>query len=688
MIAPGSIEQVFTAADIIEVVGDFVTLKKRGANYIGLCPFHNEKTPSFNVNPARGIFKCFGCGKGGNAVDFVMEHEKYSYPEAIRYLAKKYGIELDETGPAEDPVQKDERENLFALNEYARAFFSETLFETEEGRDIGLAYFRERGFRDETIKKFQLGYSQDEWEAFTRKALAEGFREEYLVATGLSVKNPEKGSLYDRFRGRVLFPIHNLTGRVIGFGGRVLRTGAKTAKYVNSPESSIYHKSDTLYGIFYARNKIREEDTCFLVEGYTDVISLHQSGIENVVASSGTSLTTGQIRLISRYTKNITILYDGDPAGIKASLRGIDMILEEGMNVKVVLFPEGHDPDSFVRKSGGTACREYIKTHQKDFILFKADLLQAETAGDPIKRAEAIGEIVESISKIPDSIKASVFVAEASRMLQIDERALLTELNKLRMKQLRQERKRPSSGGGLSASRRTGDRAGGGAATGTGAYPGTPSAPLGHPRVAGQEIPSEAGVPPEADVSPEPGFAESIETDILADNDDAQEREIVRLMLNYGNEELNEDLSINQFLLSNLEDVNFANPTVRTILEEIKAGLGKDAEFNAQEFIRHTREDVRQLAVALLSSPYVISENWKNMHGIYVPTETELLAQAVLSAIFHLKMRKVMRMIAENQLKIKAVTDAEEQAALQLEHIRLSNIKRELSKELGTVILK
>ncbi|QEC51334.1 DNA primase [Anseongella ginsenosidimutans] len=447
MISPGSIEQIFATADIVEVVGDFVTLKKRGSNYIGLCPFHNEKTPSFNVNPARGIFKCFGCGKGGNAVDFVIEHEKYSYPEAIRYLAKKYGIELDETGPAEDPVQKDERENLFALNEYARAYFGETLFETEEGRDIGLAYFRERGFRDETIKKFQLGYSPDEWEPLTRKALAEGFREEYLIGTGLSVKNAEKGSLYDRFRGRVLFPIHNLTGRVIGFGGRVLRTGAKTAKYVNSPESLIYHKSDTLYGIFYGRNKIREEDSCLLVEGYTDVISLHQSGIENVVASSGTSLTAGQIRLISRYTKNITILYDGDPAGIKASLRGIDMILEEGMNVKVVLFPEGHDPDSFVRKSGGAACREYIKANQKDFILFKADLLLAETANDPIKRATAISEIVESISKIPDSIKASVFVAEASRILQIDERALLTELNKLRMKQLKQERKRPSGAG-------------------------------------------------------------------------------------------------------------------------------------------------------------------------------------------------------------------------------------------------
>src|SRR5690606_18409104 len=275
-------------------------------------------------NPARGIFKCFGCGKGGNAVDFVMEHEKYSYPEAIRFLAKKYGIELVETGPAEDPAEKDERENLFALNEYARAFFSETLFETEEGREVGLSYFRERGFRDEIIRKFQLGYATDEWEHFTGKALEEGFRKEYLISTGLSVSNPERGSIYDRFRGRVLFPIHNLTGRVIGFGGRILRSGAKAAKYVNSPQSAIYNKSDTLYGIFFARNKIREEDNCFLVEGYTDVISLHQSGIENVVASSGTSLTGGQIRLISRYTKNITILYDGDPAGIRASLRGID----------------------------------------------------------------------------------------------------------------------------------------------------------------------------------------------------------------------------------------------------------------------------------------------------------------------------------------------------------------------------
>lgn len=658
MIAPGSIEQVFTAADIIEVVGDFVSLKKRGTNYIGLCPFHNEKTPSFNVNPARGIFKCFGCGKGGNAVDFVMEHEKYSYPEAIRYLAKKYGIELEETGPAEDPVQKDERENLFALNEYARAFFSETLFETEEGRDIGLGYFRERGFRDETIKKFQLGYSPDEWESFTKKALKEGFREEYLETTGLSIKNPERGSLYDRFRGRVLFPIHNLTGRVIGFGGRVLKTGAKTAKYVNSPESLIYHKSETLYGIFFAKNKIRELDNCFLVEGYTDVISLHQSGIENVVASSGTSLTSGQIRLISRYTKNITILYDGDPAGIKASLRGIDMILEEDMNVKVVLFPEGHDPDSFVRKSGGAACNEYIRENQKDFILFKADLLLAETDKDPIKRAEAIGEIVESISRIPDSIKASVFVAEAARKLQIDERALLTELNKLKLKKLRQE------------SRQGKGRTGGSVA----ASPGSAMPP-------GADFPY-------AETFPETGISDKIEIEALPDNDDAQEREIIRLMLNYGNEELNEGLSITQFLLFNLEDVSFVNITVKKILEGIKVQVDREKRTEAQEFTRHSDEDVRQMAVSLLSTPYVISENWQNMHGIFIPSEGELLSHAVLSAIFHLKMRKVMRMIAENQLKLKEAADAGEEESLQLEHVRLSNIKRELSKELGTVILK
>ncbi|HYH55111.1 MAG TPA: DNA primase [Anseongella sp.] len=656
MIAPGSIEQVFTAADILEVVGDFVSLKKRGTNYIGLCPFHNEKTPSFNVNPARGIFKCFGCGKGGNAVDFVMEHEKYSYPEAIRYLAKKYGIELEETGLKDDPAHKDERENLFALNEYARAFFSETLYSTEEGRDIGLGYFRERGFRDESIRKFQLGYSPDQWEAFTRKALQEGFRGEALETTGLSVKHPEKGSLYDRFRGRVLFPIHNLTGRVIGFGGRVLKTGAKAAKYVNSPESVVYHKSETLYGIFFARNKIRELDNCFLVEGYTDVISLHQSGIENVVASSGTSLTPAQIRLISRYTRNITILYDGDPAGIKASLRGIDMILEEGMNVKVVLFPEGHDPDSFVRKSGGAACSEYIREHQKDFILFKADLLLAETGRDPIRRAEAIGEIVESISRIPDSIKASVFVAEASRMLQIDERALLTELNKLRMKKLRQESRQGKG--------RTGTLA-----------PGTVQSQ-------GEAAPPEGGNFPNA------GIYEQAEAAALSDNDDAQEREIVRLMLNYGNEALNEGLSITQFLVFNLEDVDFGNATVKKILDRIKTSAKQEKPLEPLEFTRHPDEDVRQMAVALLSTPYVISENWQNMHGIFVPPEQELLAQAVLSAIFHLKMRKVMRMIAENQLKLKDAADHEEQVNLQLEHIRLSNIKRELSRELGTVILR
>src|SRR5476651_1861820 len=423
MITKSTIDRIMEATDIVEVIGEFVQLKKRGANYVGLSPFANERTPSFTVSPAKGIFKDFSTGKGGSAVTFLMELEKFSYPEALKWLAKKYGIEVEETVEApENREAENHRESLLIVTGYASKFFQDSMWETNDGKAIALSYYRERGFTDATIRKFELGYSPDQWEAFSSLAIRDGYKQEYLEETGLSVKR-ENGTLYDRYRGRVMFPIHNFTGRVIAFGGRTLKTDKAVPKYVNSPESEIYHKSNVLYGLFHAKKAISEQDNCFLVEGYADVISVHQSGIENVVASSGTSLTVEQIRLIGRLTKNITILYDGDAAVIKASLRGLDMILEEGLNVKVVLFPDGHDPDSYVRLVGTNAFKTHIDKNKKDFILYKADTLLKDAGNDPIKKAGVIREIVESVAKIPDSIKASVFIKDCSYLLQIDERA-------------------------------------------------------------------------------------------------------------------------------------------------------------------------------------------------------------------------------------------------------------------------
>lgn len=430
MIDHNTVQRILDAARIEEVVGDFVSLRRRGVNLIGLCPFHSEKTPSFTVSPAKNICHCFGCGKGGGPVNFIMEHESLSYVDALRYLAKKYGIEIvEKEESAEDLARRSSRENMFALNAFALKYFSNTLNNTEEGKSIGIPYFRERGFRDDTIKKFQLGYCPDRFEAVSVEALKEGFSRQTLIDTGLCTEN-QRGGLTDRFRGRVIFPVHTVSGQVVAFGGRVLKKTENTAKYVNSPESEIYHKSNELYGLYFAKNAIQRSDVCYLVEGYTDVISMHQSGVENVVASSGTSLTTGQIRLIHRFTSNIVVLYDGDAAGIKASIRGIDMLLEEGMNVEVVLLPDGEDPDSFSRSQDSTQFIDYINHHKTNFILFKTQLLLGEAGNDPIKKAALIGDIVESISKIQDTIKQAIYIKECARQFDIREEVLIKEVAK------------------------------------------------------------------------------------------------------------------------------------------------------------------------------------------------------------------------------------------------------------------
>ncbi len=439
MIDQATIDKIMAATDIVDVVSDFVSLRRRGANYWGLCPFHDDRSPSFSVSPSKGVCKCFSCGKGGSAIHFIMEHEQLSYYEALKYLAKKYNIEVHEKELTDEERQKrSERENMFVINTFAQEFFSKSLLETDEGRSVGLAYFKERGFNEDIIRKFGLGYSPEKRDALAVEAQKRGYKIDYLLKTGLC-REGQNGRIYDLFSGRVMFPVYSVSGKVVAFGGRILKSGVKISKYFNSPESDIYHKSDELYGIYQAKRAIEKERRCYLVEGYTDVLSMHQSGIENVVASSGTALTHGQIRLIHRFTDNITVLYDGDAPGIKASLRGIDLLLQEGLNIKVVLLPDGEDPDSFSKSQSAESFTRYIKEHETDFIRFKTQLLLEDAGEDPIKRAAIISNIVESISLIPDAIVRSVYVQECSRLLQIDEQVLLSELNKRRQKRAEQQ---------------------------------------------------------------------------------------------------------------------------------------------------------------------------------------------------------------------------------------------------------
>lgn len=638
MIAKETIDRILETSRIEEVVGDFVDLKKRGTSLIGLCPFHNEKTPSFHVSAAKGIYKCFGCGKGGDSVRFVMDHEKYSYPEALKYLADKYQIEIEEIERSPEQQQADDRrESLFLISAWAGKFFQQQMWETQGGNTIGLGYFRERGFREDIIKKFELGYSPDEWDALTNKAVSEGYKEEFLEETGLAVRN-DKGKLYDRFRGRVMFPIHNFTGRIIGFGGRTLKTDKAVPKYVNSPESEIYHKSNVLYGLFFAKKAVRDLDNCYLVEGYADVLSVHQAGVENVVASSGTSLTVEQIRLIGRFTKNVTILYDSDPAGVKASLRGLDMILEEGLNVKVVLFPEGHDPDSYVQQMGSAVFKTYIEQHPKDFILYKTSILLKEAGTDPIKKAGVIREVVESIAKIPDSIKASVFVRECASLMQMEERVIISELNKLRLAKAKKQQA---------------------------------------PRTAPTE---------------EPPLPETEQPAAFSDTDEYQEREIVRLLLNYGHELVNwddiTDTYIGPYMILHLSDVEFDDPLCRQFMEEYKGKVDSGKLPVEQEFLQHADAKLSEFAISLISSPYVLSENWYAKRKIYVRSENENLRATILGGIFHLKKRKVERILQHIREEIQNETDTANQEILMQRYMRVKEVEKGISSFLGSVIIK
>ena len=648
MIKPETIQKIFDAARIEEVVSDFVTLRKRGVNYIGLCPFHNEKTPSFTVSPAKGIYKCFGCGKAGNAVKFIMEHEHYSYPEALKYVARKYGVEVEEAElTTEEKQQMDERDGLFALNTFISNYFQTMLSDSEEGKAIGLTYFKERDFLESTIKKFQLGYAPDEWDVYSKHAIASGYSKEVLVKTGLSI---DKGNrLMDRFRGRVMFPIHNLTGKVIGFGGRILSKEKSTAKYVNSPESDIYNKSKSLYGIFFARNAVVKQDNCYLVEGYTDVISLHQAGIENVVASSGTSLTVDQIKLIKRFTPNITILYDGDAAGIKASFRGIDLILYQGMNVKIVLFPEGEDPDSYARGHTGSELEDFIKKEAVDFIKFKTRLLLDETLGDPTARVALIKEIVRTIAHIPDAINRTVYIQECSSLMEIPEQTLMNELNKLLRekyrKSLREQRGEETTGG----------------------------------TEIKQRISEQLEINP-FDIS-------------------EHEKQVVRLILLYGTEkiiireiiqdELGEEVegeheeSVAQYILQNLEDdgIRFENDIYNRIVDEVKAFLQGGNLPDEHYFVQHPDESLASEAISIIATPYELSANWKK-NKIYVKQEGDDLLKTIITTLNPLRTKLISRHLNDLREKMRSTNDEAEIFILQQQFFELKKVANEIDHEL------
>ncbi len=648
MINRETIDKIMDTARIEEVVGDFVHLKKRGTSLIGNCPFHGEKTPSFHVSVTKGIYKCFGCGKGGDSVRFIMEHEKYSYPEALKFLAQKYNIEVEETVESVQDVEaQNARESLYIVSQFAATFFENQMWNSDEGRAIGLSYFKERGFREDILKKFNLGYSPDVWDALTLDAVKNKHAEDYLERTGLSIRN-DKGKLYDRFRGRVMFPIHNFTGRVIGFGGRTLKTDKNVPKYVNSPESEIYHKSNVLYGLYHAKKAIRDQDNCYLVEGYADVLSVHQAQIENVVASSGTSLTIEQIRLIGRFTQNVTILYDGDAAGIKASLRGLDMILEEGLNVKVVSFPAGDDPDSYMHKVGAGAFKSYIENNRKDFILYKANVLLADAGNDPIKRAGIIRDIVESIAKIPDNIKASVFIRECSSLLAIEERVLLSELNTMRAAKLKKATTQQS-----------------------------------------RSQPQHPDMPPDNLFADDP---QPITTVANEANDDIQEYEIVRLLLAFGHELVSWDkidnMYIGSFIIQNLNDVTFENKLCKKIIDHYRIEIENGQLPTANQFIKSEDMAISDLAITLSTSPYSLSENWYNKHNIYVRDETVNLKATILGGLYHLKKKKVDRILLDLLQEIKAEKDETNQEILMQRYAFIKNVEKEISKFLGSVIVK
>ena len=657
MIDRETVDRIYAAANIVDIIGEYVTLKRKGVNYQACCPFHNEKTPSFVVSPSKGVYKCFGCGKGGNAVTFLMEHENITYPEALKMVAKRYGIEVKEKEMSEEEVRRnDDRESMFALNGWAADYFSNYLHHETEGMSVGMTYFRQkRGMTDATIKKFGLGFCPARGDRMSKDALAAGYKKEFLVSTGLSLERESDGSLYDRFRDRVIFPVHNISGRIVAFGGRTLRTDKTVAKYQNSPESEIYSKKRELYGLYFAKKAIQQLDFAIMVEGYTDVISMHQAGVENVVSSSGTSLTTEQIRLLNRFTKNITVIYDGDSAGIHASLRGIDMILREGMNVRVVLLPEPEDPDSFARAHTAAEVQEYIRANEQDFLAFKAKLLLEAAQGDPIRKAALIADMVQSIAQIPDPIQRSVYIKECARIMDIDEQILISEVARKRMAT-------------------TGDRE------------------------ADEFVRRQTALRKAEAPQPEVEFVKQVEA---GSSTEALERELVKYLLKYGHcsfefKEGRTMVACNVaeviFLELDSDGLTFCNPLYNSILATYREQwkiLGTGVEVPAHFFLNHPDPEVCNASVDILTSDdnYVASQLWRRK-DIHVESDAEMLAVGVPKAVTLYKSKVIERMSRElrEKLQDENLTDDEMQDIMQ----RLSNLNRgkvSIARKLHRLIL-
>lgn len=688
MIDQPTIDRILDAVQIVDIVSDFVTLRKRGVNYVGLCPFHDDKTPSFYVSPSKGLCKCFSCGKGGNAVHFIMEHEQMSYPEALKYLAKKYGIEIKERElSSEEKLMQSERESLFIVNNFARDYFQNILKNHVDGRSIGMAYFRNRGFRDDIIEKFQLGYCTEGHDAMAQEAIKKGFKKEYLVKTGLCYETDDH-RLRDRFWGRVIFPVHTLSGKVVAFGGRVLSSATKgvKVKYVNSPESEIYHKSNELYGIYFAKQAIVKQDRCFLVEGYTDVISMHQSGVENVVASSGTALTPGQIKLIHRFTNNITVLYDGDVAGIKASLRGIDMLLEEGMNIKVCLLPDGEDPDSFARKHNATEFQKFIQDNETDFIRFKTNLLLEDAGKDPIKRAELIGNLVQSISIIPEAIVRDVYIKECSQLLRVEDKLLVSEVAKRRETQAEKQAEQRNRETRKNNTARDAAQA----PLPDGVQPPYPEDMPPYPMDG--EIPNGgAPLPPET--------AEYVSY-IPQEGKEGQEfykyeRLILQMVVRYGEKVLcnvpDEEgkeipITVTEYVVNDLkeDELAFHNPLHRQMLTEAAEHIHNEGFTAERYFLAHPDPIISKLSTELIADRYQLSKYHSKAQRLV--TDEERLFELVPTLMINFKFAIISEEMKHMMYALQdpAVANDEEQCtSIMKRYSELREIKSIMAKRLG-----
>jgi DNA primase len=650
MITKATVDRIMEATDIVEVIGEFVQLKKRGANFVGLSPFANERTPSFTVSPAKGIFKDFSSGKGGSAVTFLMELEKFTYPEALKWLAKKYGIEVEETVETiEDKAEQNRRESLMRVTKYAADFFHKSLLETDEGKNIGLSYFKERGFTKETIEKFQLGYSPDQWEAFSSEAIKQAYQEEFLIESGLSVKR-DNGTLYDRYRGRVMFPIFSATGQIVGFGGRTLKSDKNVPKYVNSPESEIYSKSKVLYGFHLAIKAIRENDNCYLVEGYADVLSVHQAGIHNVVASSGTALTEQQVKLIGRQTKNLTILYDGDTAGIKAAIRGLSILYKDKFVVNIVTFPDGHDPDSYVKQYGSAGFKNHVDRSSKGIVDFYLTTIDESELKDPLKKIKVADDLADILANNSEPEFRSSYSKQVAEKLKIDEGNFIRSINKLLLTKIKKEENQS--------------------------------------RPAFEDTTAERANEPV--IKDESTLTEDESNLLYAEQ--SQEKEIVRLLLLYGNKMIDWDgianTYIGPFMIAELGDVDFDHPASKSFISIYSKEVENGVLPEEQHFIHHPDKDIVDLVVTLIATKYTLSDNWYEMHKILVPDEQANMKATILGAIFHLKKQKVGK-ILENLRKELQTTEGEaDQEILLNQYMRMKKVEKTISDYLGSVILK